>query len=471
MNNKNLAKLFFILSMLVGIILVFIVPPFNSPDEDSHFLYAYEISKGNFFPTTVNHYSGYYVPSSFFNYINEIKKLENDRDNKYKYSEIYFDQMLSQDYSQTEFSRAVIQSDIKIAYLAPALGIQLTDYMSTFSREKVSISVMLQFARFFSLLAYSIIGYFAIKITPKFKKSFFVILLLPMSVFLRSMVTYDGILLVITALAIANMLKLIYNKEVKFSTIDWIIFLITGFILLNVKIVYSIVFLGLFAIPDNVFGTRQKKIKTIFTMAAIILFVSIVRKTPYLLIENTGNDTLQMQVKFILNNPIQYLKILARSIIGQWKTQEYWMIGTYGLLDTYMPVLFVFLMKIFLIFVFIFDASLEKIKLPLWLKLGLLFLIIFDICGIYTKMYISWTPLITGEYGGNIITGVQGRYYLPFLLLIPLILNNNLISKIKNKKINNFINILQSIYENNFHYVTLTSLILMIIFIFMRYYC
>ena len=469
--NDKLPKLFFIISIFFGLILLFIVPSFNSPDEDSHFLYSYEISELNLIPKVKNNRSGFDVPNSIFDSISKTKKITENRDEKYKYSQMYYDQLLTQNYNEKSFSNAVIQSTPKIAYLAPTIGIWTSKIIKIHSGDRVSVHVMLQFARFLSLFIYSIIGYFAIKITPKFKKSFFAVLLLPLSVFLRSMVTYDGILLVVIALTIANILKLI-DKKSKFTNKDLILFIIAGFILLNVKTLYSIVFFGLFAIPNEVFDGKKNKIKQIIKICIFIIILTILQKIPYLFIKSSSDSKASEQLQFILSHPIGYLKILFVNIIGQRRIQEYWMLGTFGYLDTYMPVLYVYILKVYLIIVFIIDILYEKIILPLWLKIGYLLLVIFDIFGMYTMMYLSWTPKVTGIVGGSEITGIQGRYYLPFLLLVPIIFNTNLLDKIINKnKISVYINKFKNIIENNFHYITITSLVIMCIIIFMRYYC
>ena len=470
--NNNLPRLFLIISLIFGTLLIFIIPSFNAPDEDSHFLYSYEISRGDLIPKEKNGVSGYNVPNSIFNNILETKLISENRDSKYTYSQMYLNQLVVQDYSKETFSNSVVKNSPKIVYLAPALGIEVAK-LSNFHRgtSQVSAHVLLQYARFFSLLIYSIIGYFAIKIIPVFKKSFFAVLLLPVSLFLRSVVSYDGILLVILALTFANMLKLIHDENSKYTKKDMILFVICGFILLNIKTIYAIAALALFAIPKERFKDN-KKIKTIIKLCIYILILSILQRIPYMFVNMSGDENFGEQLQFVKTHPLGYLKILAKNIIGQRKIQEYWMLGTFGNLETYMPVLFVFLLKVYLFFVFTIDVTYEKIILPIWLKIGYFLLIIFDICGMYTMMYLSWTPKVSGVFGGSEITGVQGRYYLPFLLFIPLIFSNNLFDKIIDKlKLRKIIDKFKLIFDNNFHYITVTSLVLVVVILFMRYYC
>lgn len=471
--NVNLAKLFLIVSLFIGTLFVFLVPSFNSPDEDSHFIYSYQLSKGIFRTQVKNTQNVYYVPNSILETIAKSKKINNDRDKKYSYSEYYFDQLIGSDIKSGIFLKPVIYRTIPLAYLAPTIGIQITDYLHAFSdkHSSVNVNVMLQFARFFSLLIYSIIGYFAIKITPKYKNSFFAILLLPLSLFLRSMVTYDGLILVTVALVIANLLKLIHDENIKFTKKYIILFIITGFILFNVKTVYSIVFLGAFAIDKKKFGSMKKKIISLSIIIVSVLLLTFLSRLIYIGLPVENDINIPKQLSYIKAHPFGYLSILAHNIYGQIPIQEYWMLGTLGYLDTYLPILLIFIIKIYLLIVLLNDIVFEKIKFPMWLKISYLILIILAIIGIYTMMYISWTPVVTGKIGGNIITGVQGRYFLPFLLFIPIIFENKIFDKIKNERIKEIFNKFNNFVNNYFYYITIIILIITIIFIFMRYYC
>ena len=125
--------------------------------------------------------------------------------------------------------------------------------------------------------------------------------------------------------------------------------------------------------------------------------------------------SLQGQIDFILNNPLILVDLIAFIIKS-------------------IPSLFIFDLNFFhyggfngtkfltiLYFIFFFAVSifycnkvnLSKIKR---IYLAVLFLIVY--LGFYFIQYLQWTPV-----GSNIILGVQARYFLPILLLIPLILN------------------------------------------------
>lgn len=476
MNKElNLPRLFLIYSLIFGSLLVFLVPSFQSPDEITHFTLSYNLSAGKLNSTVKDKKSGYNLPNDMISEINKMEKMYSDRDKKYSYSEMYFDQLLSSNLNDKSFFGASISTISIFAYIVPAIGIQITDYLEPYATSGIShvkTNVMIQFARFLSLIIYSLIGYFAIRITPKFKKSFFVILLLPLSLFLRSMVTYDGLVLSVTALSIALILKLIDDKTIKWNKKYLFGFIILGYILFNIKVIYSICFLGLFVVDSKQFGGKKEKIKNAIIMISTILILTYIKK--HFILPSAGLESSKLtakQLNFIINNPILYIKILFDNIIGQIKQQNYWMMGTLGHLDTYMPYLFVFVMNIFLFITLLVDSFYEKIILPAWLKISYVILSILAVAGMYTIMYISWTPKVLGKIGGNEITGIQGRYFIPLLLLIPIIFSNNLIDKLDSKKnIKKILEKIKNVFDNNFYHVTLGSLILTVIIIFLRFY-
>ena len=48
------AKFFVYCALIFGILLIALIPPFQSPDEDSHFKKAYVVSYGKLYPTSQN---------------------------------------------------------------------------------------------------------------------------------------------------------------------------------------------------------------------------------------------------------------------------------------------------------------------------------------------------------------------------------------------------------------------------------
>lgn len=463
-------SLFLILSLIFGVLLVFIVPPFQSPDEDSHFLKSYLISKGDFFPEEKKKIVGYDIPIELDTYISNKMEYMGNLEKKYTYSDQYFDQLLSTSYKDKNFRDISTSKTSIIAHLVPAIGVKIGNLNKAFNDGKnVGPAVLLQFARVMCVIVYSIIGFFAIKMTPKFKKTFFAVLMLPSSLFLRSMVTYDSLILGITCLSLAKMLKIYCDNKYEFKKIDILFFVICGYILLNIKTVYSIVFLLMLFIPNKKFGGMKNKIKYFSIMVGAVVLLTLLEKIPYIHLNYPTNDLTGKQLDFVLHNPVKYVKIVFANIIGQFRMQSFWMVGTYGLLDTYIPVLLLDLIYLNLIIVIVYDILNEKLELPISFNVTFIILFFLSIVAIYTSMYMGWTPVVTGEIGGSSISGVQGRYFLPYLCMIPLFFSNKLITNLS-KKIQKFLKYVENNLNNLFYIVPIISSIMMIIIILERYW-
>ena len=80
----NPAKFFVFCALIFGILLITIIPPFQSPDEDSHFKKAYVMSQGKFFPTSRNGVVGYDIPTDMIKYIDEKLAYIGNRDKKFR---------------------------------------------------------------------------------------------------------------------------------------------------------------------------------------------------------------------------------------------------------------------------------------------------------------------------------------------------------------------------------------------------
>lgn len=432
MKKLAIEKLFIIIGFIVGCLFIYIIPPFQSPDEDSHFKKAYAISEGEFFPHSNGTIAGLKIPDTMQEYIQEKLVAMSNREWKYTYHDCYYDQLLPGEFSKKTLVEVSTSNTTPLAHIIPAIGIFFSKILSpVFVNGAPSTALMLYFARFFSLLAYLFIGYLAIKITPSFKKSMFTILLIPMSIFLGSMVSYDSLLISVSLLSISMILSLIYNKKTKFDNKAFIVFTIIGYLLLNIKVIYAPLLALLIFVPNEKFKDN-KKWKTYFKLGIIIILITIILKIPNTFLEVSSKESLSSdQLIYVLTHPLSYLKILLVNLKDQFWTQLYWMTGNFGLLDTYLPPLFIFIILINLVITFITDGISENIKISVKQKLMIIAIFIVGIVGMYTAMYIFWTADVFSKVGGNQITGVQGRYFLPLLILLPLLCSTDLFFKKK----------------------------------------
>lgn len=429
-------KIFLILSLVFGLLFVFITPPFQSPDENSHFLKAYSVSKGEIFPEVKNGKIGNYFPKEYLNYITEKETYSINFDKKYSYREFYNDQLLEINYKDVVFHGYATQEVFPIFYIVPAIGMIFGKVlMRIFNIIGAGPAFLLYCARIASLLFSTFIIYQAIKLSPKFKKTISIICLIPITLFLFSMVTYDNLIIPMSILGIVLMLKLIYEKEYMFTKKNTLMLGLIAFTLLNLKVFYSFIFVLMFFIPKEKYKFKNNnKLLCILLFAISIILVTILFKIPNILI-NRNIDAIDSpsNLYYLLNNPIKYISILYRSIISNRLFLLCSTIGVFGLLDCYLPIVIIFFYYIYLIILFLADGNGNNInnKIKFFIFLGS----ILTFIGIFTVMYISWTPAVVQENATQTISGVQGRYFLPLLFPMALIFSNN----IKNKGLFEFV--------------------------------
>ena len=344
------------------------------------------------------------------------------------------DQYTKLNYEERKFTSYSTVSVTPIAYLVPATGIIFSKICAKiFDLESVNTAYMLYFARFFSIIFMSFIMYLSIKITPVFKRTFAIFGLIPMVIFLGSVISYDSLLISLTTLALSIILKITYDDKLKKVPNNYIITLILiGVVLLNVKGLYFLLYILLFLIPVKKVGNIKKMTRIALIIILSILAITLVIKIPFLLLPKIKTDVnyASKQLNFVIHNPIKYSGILIDNIINQRFFQLSSIVGVFGLIDTYNPFVIICFTYIWLIMVSISDGVCDKIKINGKFKILLIIYILFIIISVYSAMYINWTPAINGHKIGEAdISGVQGRYFLPILLPILLLFSNKKIKR------------------------------------------
>lgn len=62
--NVSPQYIFLFLGIIYGTAFLFVIPPFQVPDEYEHYYKAYDISEGNIIPDKLGNKSGIFVPKS-----------------------------------------------------------------------------------------------------------------------------------------------------------------------------------------------------------------------------------------------------------------------------------------------------------------------------------------------------------------------------------------------------------------------
>lgn len=356
----NTPEIIFILfGLIFGIILIFITPRYEVPDEAGHYQRAIEISNGQF-------YNNPQKPRPNFN-VNNISGYS------------------------------------PIMYLFSGIGIKLT---SGFNE-----NIQFYTGRFFNLFIWLALIASAIHITPVFKWQFFIIALLPMSIYEGMSYSADSFSNAFCFLFFAYIFKLIYKKDTFLIKKDLpILALLTIVGALCKGIIFPLLLVPFIPI-------KKHKLTIFLFLLFLSISISLTWSSHnFIAIRNNINPELNKYI--ILHFPQIFIqKIINTCIfhIYDWTKQ---LIGVLGLLTIKLDNIMYYLTIAIFMCSFIFIP--EKYNIPLKHKIiGILTFLIY-LFFVNSLLYYTWTP-IDSKY----IQGIQGRYFLSITPMLFILFGQN----------------------------------------------
>lgn len=408
--------IFLALSLVIGIILVFISAPQVRYDEHAHFWRAYEISCGNIISRTTNE-----LPTSVIDLFRRDDGSYPNREFNYQTISQKIKDNLNADDVQV-FPVGATGSLTPISYIPQVFGVIVGKVL------RASPIVILWMGRLANLLMYIILVFLAIKIIPteKWKSVIMIIALFPMSLNLAATLSPDTTILGVTLLAIAYALYLKFN--VKTIKLKHIFLLSILFMVPTVcKIVYFPLFLLFFILPKEKFTTKTNRLISFLGMLGIVFI-------PYLILNKLVSfgdyaiairTNMTEQILFAASSLSGLVKTGINTFYGEISKYFFEMIGGWNTINIISIIIFIVLLLV----TFGKYEENENYKFNLKDKIICTVIIVIEILGVLAAMYLGWT-----QARQTVIEGVQGRYFLPIIPLLFLILSSNKLQyNIKNK--------------------------------------
>ena len=427
-NKLKLHNVALVLIIIFGLLMIFFTPPMSFLDESAHFTRAELISEGQLYPEFTD--KGIYINDYYFGlqqsyYGTTI--LDNGS----------YNTPITDHKGYWEWTT----SSPFYSYLLSALGILFAKLLN------LTTIWALYFSRIANLLFYAAIAYFMIKIIPKYKMHLLVFSTIPLCISQACSSSYDAFILTFTLVILTYFIKM-YLGEVNKKNLA--IFLISVLLISLIKQPYIILAFLVFVLPFE--DDRLKKISIISIIAMIMLTVlsvgslfSSLFTTTAIQTYNTSSTTnvsFVGQTRFLLSNPLVILALIKDMVVSipdlfLLKANFFHYTGYKGIkLINFLYVIFYLGVSLF----YKLDVNLKKKERII---LALIFLIAY--VGIYIIFYLTWSPL-----GSTTILGVQSRYFLPVIALLPLIIN------IKSRQIE-----INELYIFTFIIICLTGLFLL----------
>ena len=409
---------FFVLVAIPCLFLnAFLLAPFQGADEINHFARAEQVASGCIVGQRIDQkIAGGYVSKSLLNASKVVEHIPFHVENKLT-SDIILE--LRQLKIQSEqvfygFGNTVINAPI--FYLPSSLGIGFSKFIDT------SILNTLLISRILNGLICIALSSMALYVVRFGKHIMFSILTLPMSLGLFGVVSPDGLIFACTALVVALITRI---EDYKSSSEKGCLLALLVILLSSVvatKIAY-LPLIFLFFVPSvyHHIGLRGALICTSATLFVEFLwFVFGILPVSVPLFHDGYVISAKDQLYHIISNPLSNFSLIFNTLLtlGGFYIQSF--IGILGCLDAYLkPQAYVYY-EIYLALSILFDFLFEKKGEPR--RGDALFVILIFLATFFCieyALYLAWSPV-----GGSIIEGVQGRYFIPMMLLLTLIVPN-----------------------------------------------
>ena len=399
--NKKKIKpeiLYLIVAISYMIFIMFIIPPYQVPDEQTHFINTINLSQLN-----LNENLGEYFNKKEITVPENMKCLSYS--NPQKGDKIYDINTLNECFMEkdniTKKDNHVI-SRFKLAYIFTVIGYKIAD---TFSNSPLILFIS---GRIFNTLAAIIMIFFAIKITPRYKEILLSMAAMPMFVQQMISYSYDSVLNALVLLVLACIFNLIYNDKAN-KVLMYIILFIAGILIANIKYLYLVVYLLLLYLPIK---NKKKYINYILAIGMIAILYLIGSNLFNVSIVSSGTGHTIKNLDYILHNPLQIFPIAYHTFRLNTLFYIRGFIGYFGWFIYKIPN--IYLLAYFIYFMYLILSN-ETIKTKTVNKVVNIIGLLIAIGSIFAAMYFWFS-----EPQLYYVEGVQGRYFIS--LVIPILI-------------------------------------------------
>lgn len=408
-NRFSYHHFFVVIGLIFGIWVAFVNPPWHSNDEDRHFYNAYNLSVGHLGPQSQGSECGFILPVKLTNDVIGFQGVRVTDKSKLKKGLIQNIEDNPLDPEDRKFFATPSCKMLPFAYIPSALMIKIGGAF------KSSPLWLGWWGRIGSLLAYLLITFYAIKITPMFKPLLMMIALSPMALYQSASVSYDGLCLAFLFLFFAILISL-YVQEDQITLRQIMLLFLAAFAQRMSKDGYFLMYFSVAFIPMAKFENKKLYFGAILLMAGAAwlpsqlwnLYLNTRHLPPEMPLQKDYIFDLSKNLAFSLQSPMQSLILLGDNILSQGKWLIYGSIGRFGFSYTQLPEAAILVFIAGYIYVALSESR-EKELAPMF-RLPLLALAILNALFIIVGFYLVGTPI-----GGHFIQGMQGRYFTPLL--------------------------------------------------------
>lgn len=408
---KNIHKIYLTLALLLGALLAIGMPFFNEPDGQYHYIVSSQIAG---LTTNLSHYGEQTIGTGVDGQVPFYQ--DNTRFEEYYLQKI---EVMPNSKLPRATELPSVFSYNYVGHLIPAIGVWLGYHVYP------SLGVMITVARLFSVFVCSIAMFFIIKRVKKGKLLFAAVMLSPVAMNSFASLSYDAINFVWVAMLAAVAINFILDEKIKIWRILQIL-IMSGLTVIWAKTNFIIVipvFLLIFI--GKLVGSKKERKSRIYghTLALqrtfkskyrpeknrlllfIFVFLAVIAAVAALIILGARyGGGLKVISLFLTTFTYRHNGISVAVISQSLLAQPYPEIN-------FVPL---WLSAVWLVLIVIVTLSEEKYVESKFISYGTLVLFILAVIAVYYGF-------LSTAAGNGYISGVQGRYFTPLLLLFSII--------------------------------------------------
>ena len=410
-------------ALVLGLVMILLIPPFDSPDELTHFRNVWAVGHGQVFTERYWAEGKMSLPSGFAPLMNEypVSLIGINNQNKCSWSGLF---QQSAEYTPTEEMMTVDGRIFSLGYLFSAFGMAVGSAFGSLLGINLLHSpyIQLLLGRLANWIFYVLVIRAALRKVQPLRRTLFLLASMPMSLFLAATLNYDAILIPVSLYLFASILSLRENRMAEIPSREYVKLVLCALFISGIKAPYVSLMLLFLLLPVKVPGTADQTPagrRVMILLAALIGFV--LATIPYLIPAGGATGYFAEQKDWLLAHPFSLPGIILRTfwidipslIIGFW--------GVFGWLDLHIPRIWTLIGWIVLLGTAAFECCTFPAPVRGWKRFTGLIATILVYSILCTLQYISHAPKANGGIiGGDYSFGFQGRYlipcFLPFLL-------------------------------------------------------
>jgi uncharacterized membrane protein len=420
----NPATVYAFLGASFGLAMLIITPPLQVPDEFAHFKRSYALSEGKLCTGSSDLPKSLEYVDTVFSRLCFTPEERTSKKEILNAFNIPLNASIRNPQAATEYT---------LPYIPQALGMAFGQIFSS------SPLMLMYLGRLFNMLLAVFLFYMAIRITPLMKWVFFLLAVMPKTLFMIASVSYDGVTLALPMLILALIFRYVFDKEQQVGLKQYLLLAALTLALALCKPPYALISLLVVLIPVGKFGNWKRY--AIF-VAGILVPVLLAFSMNYLLpvigqkpapvpVEKSHADSVMRaaapapadtvtqkidpakQMHYVAGNiPHFFWLVIKTTFFDQADDIPRNFVGIFGWIDTFLPDWVTFF-YIFLIVMAALTAAVPEIRANWKQKSAalLIFLVMAILIELAMYLYASFVS-------DPMISGVQGRYFISIAVLL-----------------------------------------------------